>query len=198
MKDVLTAAQNLANQLTDANGMVPVHHLSGLPSHWDTVHDERGTKHVPNYTNPIHDLLIPKKFVFPRTDGASGREHLVYNPHYARADRPDLHANSSMYNVIRVDGGVIEVALEIPKAIDFSIEFTLNNSQLIILRAGETRVVANVLDAAKFIHDPAQPIAIRSTNATGIYDMGLVTMSKEVKDIGRLATGHKDCYNWIK
>ncbi|WDS62279.1 hypothetical protein [Pseudomonas phage D6] len=198
MKDVLTAAQNLANQLVDAQGNVPVYHLSGMPSHWDIVHDARGTKHVPNYDKPVHDLVIPKKFIMPRVDAASGRQHLVYNPFYDKADRPDLQAEATHYNVIRVDGGVIEVTLEIPKPIEASIEFTLNNGQMITLRTGETKVTANVMDAARFIHNPAEPLAIRSTNSTIIYDMGLVVMSREVKDIGRLATGHKESYNWIK
>jgi hypothetical protein len=178
-------ALNLAKLLGTVDGLVPVHHIGGLPKF--VTENGRTTT---DWSEPLHQLHIPldKLEVRMSTQGEPCT-HLTYANH----EKPTWH------NVVRVDGGVIEALLSIPEPVEAALEITLTNGQLVTLRTGETKVKVTVNDAAKFIHNPQEkPLTIRSLNSNIIYDISNIGMSHEVKDIGRLATGHTKIYNWIK
>lgn len=182
-RDHSVEAMNLA-VLLEANSLVPVYHQGGVP----TPVTEAGRTTL-DWSNAQHELLIPlnKLEVRQSTQGEPCTQ-LVY----ANLEKP------TWWNVVRVAGGVIEAEFSIPAPLDASLEIMISGDQLVTLRAGETKVKAVVQNAAKHIHNPdGKPLKIKSLNSNILYDIRDITMTQQVKDIGRLMTGHKQLYNWI-
>lgn len=179
------------------NGLVPVHHQAGLPSSWIETMMEDGTRRsTPNYNPRIHDLQIPVSFFQVRTH-ANGRRLLCYNPYYDKPERPDLQANPDVWYVVKCEGGIAVLTIDLAKPLEEPCKVTVTCREAPVeIPAGQTRVTVTLQGCSDAIN-ASKAVTITSINSEDIVDLSIFTLSVEVKEIGRLVTGLKNAvFQW--
>ncbi|QBJ02687.1 hypothetical protein MZD04_gp160 [Pseudomonas phage Psa21] len=185
MRNTSIATLKLAQLLVGADGMVPVHHKVGKCTRW-LVEEGRQTL---DPTSVTHDFRIPLASLQVRSGSDAGGDFI----HLVTPSR-----GKSWFDIVRTEGGSVEVLATIPEAVAESLEITLTTGELLTIRAGETAAKVTVINAAKHIHDPENNVlGMASLNSKLLYDQTKITFTHEVKDSGRLIMGHKDLPNWM-
>lgn len=193
MKDFSVGPMNLLKAIS-VNGMVPVRHMDGLPSSWEYHPLEDGNRRcVPVYNPRVHDLLIPEN-MFSVRQHPNGRNYLCCNPTF-RNDEP--RDNPGMWEVVRCDGGLAQLRIELTKALEepASLKLSLREAPVVI-PANQKSVLVSLQACSDAIHT-GKPISIVSIDSEDLVDPTIFDIKVEIIDNGRLVTGQSKLQpNW--
>jgi len=185
-KNSSTGALALMNRLAQ-NGVVPVKHVMGMPSSWTAEALDNGDiRHSPVYVPKIHDLLIPLSEIQPRVH-ANGNTYLMYNPMYVY-NRP----NVGTWNIIRCDGGSMEVVIDIDQHVEEQITLHVSGRDTPVIIPPKTKQYRFGMHTCADIINSGEVPRLLSIDCEELVTLDKVKFSYNIADYGSLATGQKN------
>lgn len=168
-------------------GIVPVHHQAGLPCGWNQMLLDGGDiRHTPDYTTRIHDMAIPVDDIQVRRH-ANGINYLMYNPLYHTGRKDNSH-----WNIIRCDGGEMEVVVHIAKPVDKPVNLYLSfREAAIIIPTGATSTRVQLVGCADLLNSNS-PVVMKRIDSEVIVDPANYTWEINAINYGRLITGQSN------